>query len=241
MKGVTDIRSACGHRTALHDMNDWPQFMNNDNVRGWGELSCLFSFIWFHCHIWVTYCFVALYWSPVFLCFFSPSLSSVFLTVLLGVTSSLFSLSVSSFYFLCAVFTPLAPTCSPPGFLSCLSTLHKLKNWYICYPSIVSRWARRWVQSEAAFNNTDLPDSWSLATHRRPNPHQSILLFMKHQSCQSIDPRGWKPVLQHALVAQHKTRQQDFAMKASSHNRGEQHRYFYTFSVDISLMLWVWW
>lgn len=105
-----------------------------------------------HSHIWVTYCSVALRWYSVSVSCVSLLFVSLFLPFLIicvsvtlppGVISSLLlSLSLCSpylsvsecFLFVCFccffVYTPCPPL-QPPGFLSRLSTLRKLKNWYI--------------------------------------------------------------------------------------------------------------
>lgn len=89
----------------------------------------------------------------VFFHWLSPSLLSISLW-----------LPVSSFS--CLHFTP--PYLAHRGFCP---VLHTLKNWYICYRSIVSHWPRCWVQSEP-HSITQIPHRASdLATHRRPNSH----------------------------------------------------------------------
>lgn len=59
---------------------------------------------------------------------------------------------------------------APPGFLSWLSALHKLKKWYICYKSFVKHRARHLVQSEPHSITQISHRASPPATHRQPDP-----------------------------------------------------------------------
>lgn len=183
--GVTEIRSVCGEQV-LHDMNDWPRFMNNDSVSGWGESlkSTHFSLSL----ISLSYLGHILFGCSPLVCFFAFSFlfNCYSITLPFGVISFIDSLCLFLFlllFFFSFLFTPHAPHIAPPGFLSWLSTLHKLKKWYICYKSIVRHWARHLVQSELHSITQISRRARALATHRRArfplgrSPHQSNLLF----------------------------------------------------------------
>lgn len=232
----------------------------------------LLSSVLFRCHIWVTYCSVALRWCSVSLHFVSLSLSllSYYLRVCRSAPwchfffFSLHSALHISFFLLSffLVYTPTPPPpCSPPGFffwLSWLSTLRKLKSWYICYKSIVSHWARRWVQSEPHSITQISHRAGALATRRRPDSRSAGALISRTCfSCNiravSRSSRGGVEAGQVLAAQSHSTTEQNkttrlFHKKASSHSGGGGEGmttftfFIYFFFVGSSLMLWVqWW
>lgn len=233
----------------------------------------LLSSVLFRCHIWVTYCSVALRWCSVSLHFVSLSLSllSYYLACLslcpLVSFLFLFPSLCSPYLFFPSVFLSClhphaaTPPCSPPGFffwLSWLSTLRKLKSWYICYKSIVSHWARRWVQSEPHSITQISHRAGALATRRRPDSRSAGALISRTCfSCNiravSRSSRGGVEAGQVLAAQSHSTTEQNkttrlFHKKASSHSGGgrRRHDYFHFFYlfffVGSSLMLWVqWW
>lgn len=162
----------------------------------------LLSSVLFRCHIWVTYCSVALRWCSVSLrLVFSLSLSLFFLIICVSVALSapwchfflLHSALHISFFLLSffLVYTPTPPRAAHQGFfwrLSWLSTLRKLKSWYICYKSIVSHWARRWVQSEPHSITQISHRAGALATHRRPDSRSAGALISR--TCFSCNIRA---------------------------------------------------
>ncbi len=188
-------------------MNDWPRFMNNYSVRDWGErlMSTHFSF----CFISLSYlghtlfcctplifcfcfsCFFAFCFSlsplSYYLCFCHSAPWCHFFPPLLSHSALHICPSPNFFFFLCTVYTPRPPY-SPPGFLSWLTTLHKLKNWYMCYKSIVSHWARRWVQSEPLSITQISHRARALATHCRPNSRSAGALISR--TCFSCNIRA---------------------------------------------------
>lgn len=256
-------------------MTDWPRFMNNYTASGWQSVSSLpTSIIRF---ISLSYLGHILFCcTPLVFCFFtfcfslSLSLLSYYLACLslcpLVSFLFLFPSLCSPYLFFPSVFLSClhphaAPPCSPPGFffwLSWLSTLRKLKSWYICYKSIVSHWARRWVQSEPHSITQISHRAGALATRRRPDSRSAGALISRTCfSCNiravSRSSRGGVEAGQVLAAQSHSTTEQNkttrlFHKKASSHSRGgrRRHDYFHFFYlfffVGSSLMLWVqWW
>ena len=180
-------------------LNDWPRLMDNYSVAGCRErpISAHFS-SWFMSLLFFTYCAVALCWYPIavycaslrFVSLFLPlPIISVSHTLALGVIlfpslslcSPYLSVSLSLLFF-------LAHPHSPPGFLSLLSMLHKLKNWYICSKTNLCHWAKRWVQSQPCSITESSHRADAFSTHRRPKSRSSTALISR--TCFSCNIRA---------------------------------------------------
>lgn len=193
--GIPEIRSVCGEQV-FHDVNDWPQFMNNYSVSGWGEsqvcslLSSFYFTVVFGSHT-VLLLFTSVFVFLLFLCILFCCLVSFYLcfvTLPFGVI--FFIDSFCLFVFLPSFFFVLrrTPLIAPPGFLSWLLALHKLKKWYICYKSIVKHWARHLVQSEPHSITQISHRASALATHRRTDSRLAGALIS--QTCFSRSIRA---------------------------------------------------
>lgn len=184
----------------------------------------------FFCHIWVTYCSVALCWYPV-----SVSSASLLFSIfyfLLSLFLSLFPLvsfffsaslslylpylSVSQSHLFLPLFCshPAPPRTAQRGFCpGCRCSTNWRTGTFVISPLSASEQGAEFKASPIQYHRSPIEQRSRNAPPAKPplgqSPHQLNLLFMQHQSCQSINPlrAGTGQVLRHSLAAQHTTKQ----------------------------------